>query len=183
MEPITNDIIERQRRFMALLTPVYPNLERFVRSLTRRYTVDDETAKDILAETIVVAFERFEQLRHPEAFLSFLFTIASRLQQKHHKHMAVLTSYDAADEEFEQYEKYGIASAPADASADVSVLYAALDRLPDKQREAVIMFEILGYSMKEIQVVQGGTLVAVKVRISRGRKALAVMLGEDNHGE
>jgi hypothetical protein len=31
--------------------------------------------------------------------------------------------------------------------------------------------------MKEIQEIQGGTVVAVKVRISRGRKRLAQLLG------
>lgn len=56
--------------------------------------------------------------------------------------------------------------------------YAALDTLPDKQREAVIMFEILGFSMKEIHDVQGRTLIAIKVRISRGRAELTRLLSE-----
>lgn len=40
------------------------------------------------------------------------------------------------------------------------------------------MFEILGFSMKEIHEVQGGTLIAVKVRISRGRSELTRLLSE-----
>ena len=42
-------------------------------------------------------------------------------------------------------------------------------------------FAGLENSMKEIQEVQGGNLIAVKVRISRGRKKLAKLLGVDHY--
>ncbi len=158
---------------MALLEPLYPNLERFVRALVRRTVYDEEVAKDLLAETVAAAFEHFGSLRQPDALLSFLFTIATRLHRKQRKH-AEMVVYAGDNEDWggESYSGYYTEN-----RADVATLYVALDKLPEKQREAVIMFEILGFSMKEIHAVQGGTLVSVKVRISRGRVLLGQLLG------
>jgi RNA polymerase sigma-70 factor (ECF subfamily) len=56
------------------------------------------------------------------------------------------------------------------------VLDRALARLPEKQREAVILFEISGFSLAEIREIQGGSLSGVKSRIVRGRDNLANLL-------
>ncbi|MEO5929741.1 MAG: hypothetical protein ABIR47_07405, partial [Candidatus Kapaibacterium sp.] len=44
-------------------------------------------------------------------------------------------------------------------------------------REAVLLFELAGFSTAEVRDIQGGTLVAVRVRLARGRKRLATMMG------
>jgi DNA-directed RNA polymerase specialized sigma24 family protein len=67
--------------------------------------------------------------------------------------------------------------APPDISADVELLYKALAQLPRREREAVVLFEISGFSMKEIREIQGGSLSSVKVRVFRARKRLAELLG------
>jgi RNA polymerase sigma-70 factor, ECF subfamily len=157
-------------RFMALLDPVHDRLEHFALALTR----NGEAARDIVGETILIAYERFDSLRHPEAFLSFLFTIARRVYQRR----ATLARRTERLEESHWAGLHDTRLAP-DASADIRAVYEALDELPEPQREAVILFEILGLSMSEIREIQGGTLVAVKVRISRGRKRLAKILGVD----
>ena len=153
---------------MELLKPVQPNLERFVLAMTR----DTETARDITAETILVAFERFETLRNPQAFLSFLFTIAVRIHRKQRNRAQRTAPLDQ-----EILPEIIAPDTPPDIAADISALYSALQSLPEKQREAVVLFEITGLRMKEIREIQGGTLTAVKVRISRGRKKLAEVLG------
>lgn len=158
----------KQSRFMELLKPVQPNLERFVLAMTR----DTETARDITAETILVAFERFETLRNPQAFLSFLFTIAVRIHRKQRNRAQRTAPLDQ-----EILPDIIAPDTPPDIAADISALYRALQSLPEKQREAVVLFEITGLRMKEIREIQGGTLTAVKVRISRGRKKLAEVLG------
>jgi RNA polymerase sigma-70 factor (ECF subfamily) len=49
----------------------------------------------------------------------------------------------------------------------------ALAVLPPEQREAVVLFEIEGFSVQEVAEMQGVTVSAVKSRVSRGRKKLA----------
>ena len=55
-------------------------------------------------------------------------------------------------------------------------MYRALDKLPAKQSEAIILFEISGFSMKEIAAMQKRSEGAVKTTISRGRKKLKDLL-------
>ena len=51
-------------------------------------------------------------------------------------------------------------------------LYQALSRLPLAVREAIVLYEIEGFSQEEICNIQGGTLSGVKSRINRGRESL-----------
>lgn len=160
----------KHQRFLALYEPVRTNLDRFVLAMMH----DTEIARDVVAETVLIAYERLETLRNPTAFLAFLFTIASRVGSKHR----------SARDRTERISGETIAhllspETPPDVLADIGALYDALQQLPDKQREAVVLFEISGLPMKKIREIQGGTLTAVKVRISRGRKRLGEILQVD----
>ena len=163
-----NSSYDKQERFLSLFQPVQPNLERFAIALTG----DGERGKDLAAETVLIAYERFGTLRSPDAFLSFLFTIATRV----HRRQVALEKRRGKMEEGD-LEKVFDPGLPPDIAADIGAVHRALGKLPEKQREAVVLFEIMGVPMKEIREIQGGTLTAVKVRISRGRKALAKLLG------
>ncbi len=63
---------------------------------------------------------------------------------------------------------------------DIQLLYQVLNQLPEKQKDALILFEISGFSMKEIAQIQDSTEGAVKTKISRGRKKLKELLAEKN---
>jgi RNA polymerase sigma-70 factor (ECF subfamily) len=63
-----------------------------------------------------------------------------------------------------------------DSSHDVQVLYELIGKLPEKQREAFVLFELSGFSLEEIRQLQGGTLSSIKMRLSRGRKQLRLWL-------
>lgn len=162
---------EKHDRFLALLKKDRPALERYVLAMTR----DTETAKDVVGETVMIAFERFETLKSHEAFLSFLFTIATRAYRRAEAKAARVPR--AGEGAIEAMLDPGLSPETA---TDIAAVYRALSLLPEKQREAVYLFEIAGLSMKEIQAIQGGTLVAVKVRISRARRKLAEHLGVDD---
>jgi RNA polymerase sigma-70 factor (ECF subfamily) len=166
---------DKQQRFMALFEPLQPRLQRFVLVMTR----NEELTKDIIGETILIAFERLDSVRHEKAFLSFLFTIATRVYRRWRRTHDGATAN--AEEELARLLDTGT---PPDIAADVAAMYEALDLLPEKQREAVVLFEVLGFSTNEIREIQGGTVVGVRVRIARGRKKLAQILGvADNPAE
>jgi len=158
----------QQQKFMRLLAPTQEPLERFALFLTR----NRDEARDIVSETLLIAYEKLDTLREEIAFPSYLMTIARRTfynrrtRTRTHEHMEV--------EEMD--ELFGDSISPEEAM-DVTLLYAALDRLPAAQKEAIIMAEIMGFSHKEIQKVQGGTVTGVKVRIFRGKRQLAKLLG------
>jgi RNA polymerase sigma-70 factor (ECF subfamily) len=162
---------DRRELFMELLDPVHDNLARFARGMTR----DREEARDLVAETVLVAFEGFDRINDHRAFLGYLFTIAHRLAMRGVRRRKLFGAYDE-----EKAAALRSTSPPPDASADIEALYAALAKLPAEQREAVVMFEIAGLSLEEIRTIQGGTLSGVKARVARGRKKLARLLGVDD---
>src|SRR5687768_10804996 len=139
---------ERQDRFMQLLLPVQKRLEAFCFAMTR----NDEEACDLVGETILRAYEHFAQIRDSEAFLSYLFTIASRLHKRKRWRGRLFGSYDSDAAEAMPYG----GTAP-DVSVDVEKLYDALAQLPDQQREAIVLYELTGLSVAEIQEIQGGS--------------------------
>ncbi|MBS1537886.1 MAG: RNA polymerase sigma factor [Bacteroidetes bacterium] len=159
----------KQDRFLRLLAPVQESLERFALFLTR----NREDARDLVSETLLHAYSKLESLRDEITFQSFIFTIARRTfynlksRTRRFEHI----EHNEIDELF-----CGGGIAP-DVAIDVQFLYKALDSLSDVQREAVIMAEIMGFSHKEIQKIQGGTVTGVKVRIYRAKKQLAKILG------
>lgn len=66
-----------------------------------------------------------------------------------------------------------------ESSYDLDQLIFALDRLPARERESIVLFELSGLSLKEIQEIQGGTLSGVKSRMSRARAKLKLLLASD----
>jgi RNA polymerase sigma-70 factor (ECF subfamily) len=160
---------DKHTRFMALLEPCLAKLSRYCHAMTK----DVESGRDLLSDAILLAYENFEKLRAPEAFTSYIFTTARRLfyrRERRKKFWGVLGSEteSIADEREPSPEM----------RLDLEALDHALARLPEKQREAVILFEISGLSLAEIREVQGGSLSGVKSRIVRGREKLAELLGE-----
>lgn len=156
-----------QDQFLALLLPVRNRLMHFALAMTHNH----DEANDLVSDTILAALERFDGLKSQTAFLSYLFTIAVRLHKRRRWRQRIFGRYD------EHYAE----SLPSDgispeASADAVMLYQALAKLPERQREAVVLFEISDLSLEDIREIQGGSLSGVKSRLVRGREKLAQLL-------
>jgi RNA polymerase sigma-70 factor (ECF subfamily) len=160
--------LDKQEQFMHLYEPAHERLSRFVHSMVW----NREDAKDVIADTVLKAYENFEKLEKKEAFLYFLFGIASNVAKHRNRRMKFWASYDKdgfenniVDDSYDVYRKM-----------EVDVLYKAMSRLPEKQREALSLFEISGFSIAEIRQIQGGSVSGVKSRLVRARQELAHLL-------
>jgi len=161
---------QSKKEFTELYKDAHEPLARFC--MVKSYGVMD--AKDLLSETVLASMEGFDKLRNKKAFLSYLFTIANN------KVNAVLRrrKFHGPYEEERALAQVDINGA-SDARFDINVLYDALNELPEAQKEAVILFEISGFSIKEIMEIQNSGESAVKQRIKRGREKLALLFSED----
>ena len=65
--------------------------------------------------------------------------------------------------------------------ADVEILYKAIHRLPDAQRDAILLYEISGYPQVEIAELLDCSVPAVKMLLQRGRKRLRRLLTDPGH--
>jgi RNA polymerase sigma-70 factor (ECF subfamily) len=152
---------------MELLRPVHGKLEAFALAMTR----NRDEARDLVSETLLRSYEHFNEIRTPAAFAAYLLTTASRACKRQRWRRRIFGAYDQ-----DYAESIGDGRSAPDERADVDALYRALSQLPDAQREAIVLFEISGLTLEEIQRVQGGSLSGVKSRIVRGRQRLVRML-------
>lgn len=73
--------------------------------------------------------------------------------------------------------------ASADASFRFQRLYQALDKLTEKERSAVMLFYIYGFSAKEISGIVGESSATVRKRLQRAREHLENELINDENNE
>lgn len=160
----------KQEEFLELYEPIHDRFERFCRA--RVYGKME--FRDLINETLLVAFDQFETLKSKKAFLSFLFTISIRILSKHHAKIQErsLTQNDNTTliQDF---------SSKTEMDAEVHFLYEALSKLNSNERESIILFEISGFSIKEISKLQSSSVSAVKQRLKRGRKKLVEIMTFD----
>ena len=125
---------------------------------------------DLMNETLLVAFEKLDSLKSDRSFLSYLFSIAVRLLANSHRKMR--------PERMQSVEKEQSipGSDSTEHSMEVHLLHRALAELNNDQREALILFEISGFSIREVAGIQDASESAVKQRLKRGRERLAEIL-------
>jgi len=61
------------------------------------------------------------------------------------------------------------------------LLLAALRHLSERQRAALILRFYAGYETADIAQIMGTSRATVRVHLSRGRRHLATLLGEEGH--
>ena len=131
-------------------------------------------AEDLISESVLCALEKFNRLNNDEAFLRFLFSIASNILAKKNRRLKFKAEYH--EKEAFMIKDEGI---DAETRLDVAILYDALNELPKAQKEALILFEISGFSIKEVANIQQVKLSAAKQRLKRGRERLAEVFKSD----
>ncbi|MEM6805127.1 MAG: RNA polymerase sigma factor [Bacteroidota bacterium] len=129
--------------------------------------------EDLVQEILLSAYKHFDKIRKKDQFLHYLIRAARfyAINQRRKKGVQI-----------ELHEKHGeklrTQGVEPEMLLDIQLMYRMLDQLPSKQKEAIILFEISGFSMKEIAAIQLSTVGAVKTKISRGRKKLSRMMEE-----
>jgi RNA polymerase sigma-70 factor (ECF subfamily) len=153
--------------FMKLYEPVHEKFERFCKA--RVYGQLDY--KDLMHDTIVIAYNKFDTIKEPKAFLHFLFGVAIRILSNNSKKKSL--DYK---ENLHQLECITNEKTDVERTIELEHLKIALSRLPEDQRETLLLFEIVGFSIKEISHLQQIGESAVKQRLSRGRQNLLQIL-------
>ncbi|AEA42316.1 RNA polymerase sigma factor [Fluviicola taffensis] len=158
---------EKQKAFLTLYEPVHERFERFCRA--RVYNEMD--FRDLMNDSLLVAYEKFDSLKSKEAFLSFLFSICVRVLGNYHQKKRE-SRIPEGSAHLEVWDR----NANPQSHADVHYLYEGLAKLSADQRESIILFEISGFSIQEISVIQNASESAVKQRLKRGREKLMEIL-------
>jgi RNA polymerase sigma-70 factor (ECF subfamily) len=160
---------ERRQRF----DDIYASYDRRLLAYCLYVTSDRDLAHDVFQEVFVKAYQALHTLRDSEKEANWLFRIARneclnalKVRQRSDRRNIPL---DFAPELAGQTE----APATSDAHAH---LRRAIDQLPPDHREALLLAEFEGFSLKEIAEITGATLSNVKVRIHRAKQKLHTIL-------
>ena len=148
---------------MEMYTPCHQAFTGYCRGLTG----NREDARDLAGEAVLIVFENLDQLRKKDSFKAYLFGVARRLRLHQHRRGKFRGEYSEA-----VADMLPATDSTPEILHDVEILYGLLDKLPPRQREALVLFELSGFSLEEIRQLQGGTLSGVKSRMKRGREQL-----------
>lgn len=154
-------------RFLELFAPHKRKLWRFCLSISRTR----ENAQDLLQDTIEVAFQKYEQLVSPEAFLSYLFTIASRLN---YRMLEQAKAYCPISEDL--IESLISSEASPEDRIDIQIMYQCLDTMKYEYKEAIVLIELMGLSHSDAADIQGITIDAIRKRLYRGKEMLRELM-------
>ena len=150
-----------ETQFEQLLKPVFPELVRYARAMAGS-AVDGD---DLLQDALLQAWRRMSSLRNPDSFKFWLLKIIrnTSISRERKRRFKNLLGLDAAER---------VQSIEPLSFEDKELVRTALAKVPHDQRHALILYEVLGMSVKEISRQSGIGESAVKSRLSRGRKRL-----------
>ena len=160
---------EAHQDFLAQYESIHAPLTRYCRS--KAFGI--MATEDLVQEAVLTALKRYEFIRDKEKLLSYLIGTVNNIVKNS---MRKLSRQGNWEEHFAQQLQ---SDAPSpEIAAEVNILLKEMSRLPEKQQEALILFEISGFSIKEIAKIQNGTESAIKTRLSRVRKKLRTKLSD-----
>ena len=127
-----------------------------------------DDADDLAQDALVKAYLSLAGYRDEGKFRSWLFKIAHNTFLNHKAGCRTMDSIDEA--------RTLIGGNETDSSFEHQDLYLALRTLPPKERSAITLFYLNGYSIKEIAAITDASQDAVKQQLSRGRDKLKARL-------
>lgn len=170
-----------------------PPLVAFIRARAGKAIAARESAVDIAQSVFREVLEDVDriELKGEGAFRNWLFMQATRKvldRAKFHardrrdaaKEIAIPEVGPAADALLECYASIATPSRHAAAKEELARFEAAVQELPDAQRDAVTMSRLMGLSYEQIAQQMGATESAVRGLVARGLAALSSHLDDSS---
>ncbi len=149
-----------KERFTELVLASEQTLYRVSMSMLK----NEADCQDAVQTAILTAYEKLSDLKKEEFFKTWLVKI---LINTCHKQLRFRSKHTELSEDL-----------PTDSDDSVKEVRDAVNRLPDKIRQVVVLYYIEGFSVKEIRQIIKIPEGTIKSRLSKGRDLLRVHLSE-----
>lgn len=163
---------------------VRPHLDRLYR-LSFRLTQSVSEAEDLLQDVLCKVFVRQAELSSIGNLGPWLSRVLynhfiDTTRQNKRRRLRVVAESEAGDVSVESFADHGPdPQAAAVTQFDIEQVSAALARLSDEHRTVLVMHDVEGYKMEEIQLITGIAMGTIKSRLSRARARLRDLLRVD----
>ena len=158
----------------AELLGVIPNLRAFALSLART----SDRADDLVQETLMKAWNKFDTFEEGTNLKAWLFTIMrNEFYSQMRKRGREVQDTDGA------FAAQLATHPEQQGHMDLEDFRSALASLPADQREALMLIGGEGYSYEEAAAIAGVAVGTIKSRVSRARTRLAQVLDLEGQGE
>lgn len=165
------DLVERAKaRDRAAFTALYRAYGRMVHGIVLA-RVERDSVADLVQDVFELAWRQLPQLEQPEAFGSWLATIARR-------RAAARRARPVASEPLPELRDPVSTTSHVEARAILRLIRS----LPEAYREPLVLRLVEGMSGPEIAARTGLTAGSVRVNLHRGTKLLRRKLGRDDQG-
>jgi RNA polymerase sigma-70 factor, ECF subfamily len=131
---------------------------------------DFAEAQDCVQEAFVRAWDHRRTLERAQAPEAWVRTVAWRL---------AVSRWRRARRALAPPDRSRAPAAPAEPDVHHAALVAALRRIPEEQRRAIVLHHLCDLPVADVAAETGVPVGTVKARLSRGRTALAVLLGDE----
>lgn len=156
--------------FRSGLLELIPHLRAFARGLCGR----PDLADDLVQDTVMRAWAARDRYEPGTNMKAWTFTILRNHFLNEIRRSSRMTEMPEGEDRPEL-----VAAASQEDAVHVTDLQAALDRLPEDRREALLLVGAGGFSYEEAALVCGVPAGTIKSRVARGRAQLATMLGDE----
>jgi RNA polymerase sigma factor (sigma-70 family) len=150
-----------------LLGAIHEDVQLFA----RRITGSNAEGDDVFQEAVLRAARKLSGLRDRARFRSWMYRVVVSVHRSRCRR-AFWTRWSSRDEAPEADVPGDDGSRWEDERASARRAAAALATLAPPQREAIVLFELHGYSIEEIAAIQATSISSVKSRLARGRDRL-----------
>jgi RNA polymerase sigma-70 factor (ECF subfamily) len=166
-----------QQEFLDLLEPLYPRALAYSQTITGSL-MDGE---DLVSDTVLQAYSRFDTLRNRDRFKEWFFAILlnrfRNLRSRQKLRPLTLVAEPSGNHYFWE-ATVRVSGDPAELGYQLTLVKELLSRLAVREREVLLLLGPAEFTPEEVAKVQGISKRAVIQLAYRARKKLASMLPE-----
>lgn len=175
--------LSRKHSFKKLIQPYLAQLYR----LALRYTGNQYDAEDLVQDMVVKLYPRQEELEQIDNLATWLNKILYRMyidkvRQLRSSRVQTVSALAQDDIEGDSILDTSTDGMTPESSLsmlrDIERVQIALDQLNDDQRVVIMLHDVEGYPLEEIEKITGLPVGTVKSRLHRGRLRLKTLLLE-----
>lgn len=148
-----------------------------------RFVGNRSDAEDIVQETFLRVYKNKHYYKEIAKFSTWVYTIAgnlakTELRRRKRKKLLSVSNIMKDDKDYDIPDHNHNPEKAVDGSIKESIIQNAIDKLPPRFKEVIILRDVQGFSYEEISQILNIPLGTVKSRVNRGRLKLQEELEE-----